>query len=187
MANKQINELNELTTASGTDLLLVYDLNESGSEKTKKMQVDNLLTWKLYSTVSAGEIIFLDVDVGNNKLVRFLGGFKVDHGASRRLIQLRCDGDDTHSNYRSNEGSEFDIVDVTGCDFVFVDIICDVDSKTGMGRIITEYTDTITSNDIYIIHLLSGPATKFNLSIWNVTDALTETINTGSISAYRMT
>jgi hypothetical protein len=44
MANKQINELNELTTASGTDLLLVYDLNEAGSEKTKKITVSNLVT-----------------------------------------------------------------------------------------------------------------------------------------------
>lgn len=44
MANKQINELTELTTASGTDLLLVYDLNEAGSEKTKKITVNNLMT-----------------------------------------------------------------------------------------------------------------------------------------------
>jgi len=43
MANKQINELTELTTASGTDLLVVYDNNEAGSEKTKKITVDNLV------------------------------------------------------------------------------------------------------------------------------------------------
>lgn len=43
MANKQINELSELTTASGTDLLLTYDTNESGAEKTKKMEVNSLI------------------------------------------------------------------------------------------------------------------------------------------------
>jgi len=42
VAKKQINELTEITTASGTDLLLVYDLNEGGSEKTKKITYTNL-------------------------------------------------------------------------------------------------------------------------------------------------
>ena len=42
MVNKRINQLTELTTASGTDMLMVYDLNESGSVKTKKIQVSNI-------------------------------------------------------------------------------------------------------------------------------------------------
>ena len=46
MANKQINELTELTTASGTDLLLVYDLNEGGSEKSKKIELYNAIGYE---------------------------------------------------------------------------------------------------------------------------------------------
>jgi hypothetical protein len=46
MANKQINELSELTTASGTDYLVVYDRNESGSEKTKKMTKNNFMDYE---------------------------------------------------------------------------------------------------------------------------------------------
>jgi hypothetical protein len=43
MANKQIDELTELTTASGTDHMLVYDTNEAGSEKTKRMSVEAIV------------------------------------------------------------------------------------------------------------------------------------------------
>jgi hypothetical protein len=46
MANKQIDELSELTTASGTDLLLVYDLDEAGSEKTKKIELYNAIGYE---------------------------------------------------------------------------------------------------------------------------------------------
>ena len=43
MANKQINELTELTTASGTDYLLVYDNDEAGLEKSKKIELYNAI------------------------------------------------------------------------------------------------------------------------------------------------
>ena len=42
MANKQINELNELTDAASGDLIPIYDLDEGGSEKTKGITVNNL-------------------------------------------------------------------------------------------------------------------------------------------------
>ena len=42
MANKKINELTELTTASGSDYFVVYDNDESSSEKTKKIQTENI-------------------------------------------------------------------------------------------------------------------------------------------------
>lgn len=42
MANKQINELTELTTPANGDLIPVYDIDEAGSEKTKKVSIGNL-------------------------------------------------------------------------------------------------------------------------------------------------
>jgi hypothetical protein len=41
MANKQVNQLTELTSAIDADLVPVYDTQESGSEKLKKMTLDN--------------------------------------------------------------------------------------------------------------------------------------------------
>jgi hypothetical protein len=50
VANKQIDELTELTTGAGSDLVLVYDIDEAGTEKTKKMAVANFNTdWKIVS------------------------------------------------------------------------------------------------------------------------------------------
>lgn len=43
MANKQINELTELTDMADSDLILVYDTDEVGSEKTKKYSVSSLI------------------------------------------------------------------------------------------------------------------------------------------------
>ena len=43
MANKQINELSELTSLESDDLLVVYDDSEGGSEKTKKITKDDFL------------------------------------------------------------------------------------------------------------------------------------------------
>ena len=37
MANKQINELTEITSVDESDLLVVYDVDEAGTEKTKKI------------------------------------------------------------------------------------------------------------------------------------------------------
>jgi hypothetical protein len=45
MANKQIDELSELTTVEETDLLVVYDVDEAGSEKTKKILKSNFLAY----------------------------------------------------------------------------------------------------------------------------------------------
>ena len=41
MANKQINELSELTTLAVGDLIPVYDIDEAGSEKTKQITAAN--------------------------------------------------------------------------------------------------------------------------------------------------
>jgi hypothetical protein len=41
MANKQVNQLTELTSAIDADLVPVYDTQESGTEKLKKMTLDN--------------------------------------------------------------------------------------------------------------------------------------------------
>ena len=45
MANKQINELAELTAVEETDLLVVYDVDEAGLEKTKKILKSNFLPY----------------------------------------------------------------------------------------------------------------------------------------------
>jgi len=53
MANKQIDELTELTSVADNDYLLLYDNDEVGSEKTKKYTFDNLKSnfggWSLVS------------------------------------------------------------------------------------------------------------------------------------------
>ena len=46
MANKQINALSELTSVEETDLLVVYDVDEGGSEKTKKILKSNFLAYE---------------------------------------------------------------------------------------------------------------------------------------------
>jgi len=46
MANKQINELSELTEVEESDLLVVYDVDEGGSEKTKKILKSNFLAYE---------------------------------------------------------------------------------------------------------------------------------------------
>jgi hypothetical protein len=71
MANKQIDELSELTTASGSDLLLVYDLNEAGSEKSKKIELYNAIgyeegTWTpvVYDADSGGNAASTGTSLG---------------------------------------------------------------------------------------------------------------------------
>lgn len=59
MANKQINELTELTSLASGDLLVAYDVDEAGSEKTKKIthanaQVPYVLLVDEKSSGSAG-------------------------------------------------------------------------------------------------------------------------------------
>lgn len=86
MANKQINELTEITSADSTDYLLVYDNDEPGSEKTKKIEVGNLssggwiytdavvttsgttveLTSSIPSSVVEIEVIFNEVSLDGN-------------------------------------------------------------------------------------------------------------------------
>ena len=45
MANKQINELTEITSIEESDLLVVYDVDEVGTEKTKKILKSNFLPY----------------------------------------------------------------------------------------------------------------------------------------------
>ena len=51
MANKQINELTEITSIEETDLLVVYDVDEGGSEKTKKILKSNFLGYEESSSI----------------------------------------------------------------------------------------------------------------------------------------
>ena len=51
MANKQINELTEKTTIADNDLLVLYDMSEGGSEKTKKIAYSALPSLNIYETV----------------------------------------------------------------------------------------------------------------------------------------
>ena len=104
MANKQINELTELTTASGTDLLVVYDLNEAGSEKTKKITRDNAMpvfsAWVLVQeyNISSGdtlsETIPWDGETNDQIYINFYGY----HGGNNIYIRIN---NDSGSNYLS--------------------------------------------------------------------------------------
>lgn len=69
MANKQINELTELTSADSTDWMLVYDNDEAGSEKTKKIAVSNIAglpnNWiDGFIMSNAGDAENMDITVG---------------------------------------------------------------------------------------------------------------------------
>jgi len=46
MANKQINELTEKTTIVDADLIPIYDSEEGGSEKTKKITFANAIGYE---------------------------------------------------------------------------------------------------------------------------------------------
>lgn len=51
MADKQINELTEITSVDESDLLVVYDVDEAGTEKTKKILKSNFLNYEENSCV----------------------------------------------------------------------------------------------------------------------------------------
>jgi len=51
MANKQINELSELTSPATGDLIPIYDIDEAGSEKTKKVTASHF-QWTYESMVA---------------------------------------------------------------------------------------------------------------------------------------
>jgi len=64
MAKKQINELAELTTAAAEDLLPVYDLDEGGSEKTKKITIDHFQwTYTAQTATTAGTTVELTTSI----------------------------------------------------------------------------------------------------------------------------
>lgn len=44
MANKQVNELVELTSLASNDLVVVYDVSEPGTEKVKKMETEDFFS-----------------------------------------------------------------------------------------------------------------------------------------------
>ena len=67
MANKQINELTELTTLADGDLIPVYDIDEAGSEKTKKVSMNNLGVSGTWTPVIA------DAESGGNTGTATLG------------------------------------------------------------------------------------------------------------------
>ena len=62
MANKQINELTEKTTIVDADLIPIYDSEEAGSEKTKKITFANAIGYEegTWTPVPA------DADTGGN-------------------------------------------------------------------------------------------------------------------------
>jgi hypothetical protein len=72
MANKRIDELTEKTTISGTDLMVLYDMEESGSEKTKYIEFSNFPFPSSAPTVyeetltSGTDTITLDFDHGDS-------------------------------------------------------------------------------------------------------------------------
>jgi len=60
MASKKINELNELTSINYNDLIPVYDVSDTGSEKTKKATLTNFMK-------PISEIVnFNGLDMGGN-------------------------------------------------------------------------------------------------------------------------
>jgi len=60
MANKQINELSELTSPETGDLLPIYDVDEAGSEKTKKIIVERFQwTYTPQTATTAGATVEL--------------------------------------------------------------------------------------------------------------------------------
>jgi hypothetical protein len=53
VANKQIDELTELVLPDGGDYLLAYDIDEAGSEKSKKIEVINVVPYIKVSDVKS--------------------------------------------------------------------------------------------------------------------------------------
>jgi len=102
MANKQINELSELTTASGTDLLVVYDLNEAGSEKTKKIEISNLSGisgWQLVETFTMSNEAWDETfswDGSDRMMV--VGALNTDSASTHNSTLVRFNSD-AGSNY----------------------------------------------------------------------------------------
>jgi hypothetical protein len=137
MANKQIDELTELTTASGTDLLLVYDLNEAGSEKTKKIEVSNIgggiwigPSWTgINATTSYLQMSFPSEAPPDGNPHRRL---RMPYNMTLRGISLTVDDDvDTYSytiNVYVNEVSQEEIVFTHPTDF---DVDATWDDKAG--------------------------------------------------------
>ena len=73
MANKKINELIELLAPADDDLMIVYDLSESGQEKTKRININNFLS--NVSGTLQNQIDSISID----KLERDGSEFKIDY------------------------------------------------------------------------------------------------------------
>ena len=200
MANKQINELSELTTASGTDLLVAYDGNESGSEKTKKVQVSNMI----------GGWILVEEYVLNNETIDETISWDADRmktdwwgkasNNSAAYIGVRFNGD-SGNNYAagliSQNGGVVSAVQETRDDLYVshasnVDLFMSVEFTTGTpptgsihfahgmwSRLVTTDTDnqlgTIAirwnnSNAITSIRFYNGAATTGTLKVYKWND-----------------
>ena len=190
MANKQINELSELTTPASGDLIAVYDLDEAGSEKTKKVSKSNLITttgWEEFETdtVSVNLVVLVPGDSGSSKWVRCLGGFTVDNPADRHLAYVYFNNDTTTTNYQSHAGNTNQLFDAaSGLDFITIDLLCNVDTKMASGKIVYERSGTITNVDNYLIHTPAAACDRITFYLYNWTKSNTSQINAGSISSY---
>jgi hypothetical protein len=119
MANKQINELTEITSAESTDYLLVYDNDEPGSEKTKKIEVGNLSSggWTYTDAVvtTSGTAIIIADDLPNGlmEIDILFHDVSTSNGAQCPIVRLGDSGGIEDTGYDSailmltnNQGKE---------------------------------------------------------------------------------
>ena len=84
MANKQINELTEKTSMIDADLIPIYDSEEAGSEKTKKITISNVKAsipvWNSITFVfvddedSTGSLSCTFKDAAGNAISQYVSG-----------------------------------------------------------------------------------------------------------------
>ena len=162
MANKQINELNSKTTVSGSDLILVYDVSESGSEKTKNITVEDFMgvQWiEVASRSNSSSMTHVGTSLDTNKRYKYYTQFTPNTPANTFQGSAVYNGDYTSGNYVANPdiGANFIYMpDQSGIDKVIIENIFDIPKKIIYGSSYVIKTSSGVQRNDFVIRYLSG-------------------------------
>jgi hypothetical protein len=177
MANKQIDELTELTTVSGVDLVVVYDMAEAGSEKTKNIAVENFMgvQWVLVDEVDSTSMSHSWTDLDIDKRYRFKTEFTPDDPSDSFDSQSVYNDDWTQPNYVADPadfGYGFlNAPNQTGIEKIIIENIFDIPNKLIYGSsYVVKTSNGVQRNDFLIRYIPVAAITSIRNHFWNVTE-----------------
>lgn len=173
MANKQINELTEKSgILHENDLLLVYDSEEAGSEKTKKVSVENFYgdQWRLIEIRTSGDMNDTYNSVDTSAKYKMYTEITPDTPSDSFGPGCIFSGDWTDGNYVNDPSYTYNYSPANnqaGIEKYIIESVFDIPNKIIYGVCNIIKTSSGIQRNPFLIRWLSGSAvTSITNNLW---------------------